>query len=192
MILVISKMKYPNKTKLEYNKNISYANRGMDLENMINLTNQYYLDTDRAVIYKKPTPIGINKVKYNPTVIIEKAYFKDHSTLDYNGIYRGKYIEFDVKETKNKTSFTLSNIKTHQIIHLKKIIDHGGICFLIIKMNDTVFLLPGEELIQFIEINERKSIPNSYFVTNAHLVKYSYNPVLNYLDIIDKIYKEVL
>lgn len=186
-------MKYPSKVKIQYDKTISYANRGMDLENLINLSNQYYLDTNRAIIYKKPTPIGISKVKYKPNPIIEKAYFKDHSTLDFNGIYHGKYIEFDAKETQNKTAFSLSNIKTHQINHLKKIIEHGGICFLIIKMVDEVFLLPGEELIEFIDTFERKSIPKSYLITNAHLIKYSYNPIINYLDIIDNIYiKEVL
>ncbi len=52
-------MFYPgNKTK-EYKKNINYANRGMDLEDMINQSNTYYLSENRAVIYKKPTPIKI-------------------------------------------------------------------------------------------------------------------------------------
>ena len=182
------KMKYPNKTKTIYSKSISYANRGMDLERLLDLSNQYYLDTNRAVIYKKPTPIGINKMKYSPSPVIENAFFKEHSTLDYNGIYKAKYIEFDAKETKSKTAFPLSNIKIHQIEHLKKIIEHGGICFLIIMMANEIYLLPWEKFIKFINENERKSIPINYFLNNGYLLKYTYNPVLNYLEIIDRIY----
>ena len=44
--------------------NKSHANRGMVLEDLINETNEYYLKKDIALIYKKPTPIGISKVKY--------------------------------------------------------------------------------------------------------------------------------
>ncbi len=181
-------MKYPDKKKVSYSKSISYANRGMDLERLIDSSNQYYLDINRAVIYKKPTPIGINKMKYNPSPVIESAFFKEHSTLDYNGIYRAKYIEFDAKESKSKTALPLSNIKLHQIEHLKKIIEHGGIGFLIVKLADDVYLLPGEKLIEFINENERKSIPISYFLSNGYLIKYTYNPIINYLDIIDDIY----
>ena len=185
-------MKYPNKVKEQYRKNITHSNRGMDLEKDINLSNLFYLDSNTAVIYKKPTPIGINKVKYSPNPVICSAYFKEASTLDYNGIYRGKYIEFDVKETKSKTSFPLSNIKTHQITHLKKIIHHQGICFLIIKINEELYFLPGEQLINFIEHEERQSIPISYLKSNGHLIKYGYNPIINYIKVIDEIYlKEV-
>lgn len=186
-------MEYPNKVKTKYKKNITYSNRGMDLEKDINLSNQYYLDINRAVIYKKPTPIGINKVDYGPNPKIKDAYFKEPSTLDYNGIYKGKYLEFDAKETKSKTSLSLSNIKTHQLNHLKKIIEHGGICFLLIKINEQIYLLPGEKLIEFLNNNERKSIPISYLITDGYLIKYSYNPIINYLNIIEDIYmKEVL
>ena len=43
-------------------KNLSYKNRGMFLENIINETNNYYLEKDRAIIYKKPTPIKVLNV----------------------------------------------------------------------------------------------------------------------------------
>ena len=182
------KMIYPNRINKTYHKQINYANRGMDLESIINKSNEYYLEIDRAVIYKKPTPIGIDKVEYTPNPIIKRAYFKEASTLDYNGIYRGKYIDFDAKKSKSKTSFPISNISTHQISHIKNILRHGGIVFLLIEMNDNVYYLPGENLIDYISNNTRKSIPYSYLESNAYLVKYGINPTLNYLDIIDKLY----
>ena len=36
--------------------------------------------------------------------MITKGFFRTPSTLDYNGIYRGRYIDYDAKETQNKTS----------------------------------------------------------------------------------------
>src|SRR5690554_7245855 len=126
-------MNYPNKKKAVKRKN-NYANLGMTLESDIDLTNQYYLTHQIAVIHKKPTPIQVVDVSYparNKAKIIE-AYYRTPSTTDYNGVYKGKYIDFDAKETNSKTSFPLSNIHEHQIIHLKDVHEHGGIAFLII------------------------------------------------------------
>ena len=39
-------------------KKTFHNNRGMNLENDINQANQYYIDTNQAFIYKKPTPLG--------------------------------------------------------------------------------------------------------------------------------------
>ena len=159
-------MHYPNHIKKEVTNtnelsrlNTSYSNRGMNLENEINISNEYYRNKDRALIFKKPTPIGVVDVSYaNHKKTIEKAYFKEQSTLDYNGLYRGKYIEFDAKETLNKSSFPLSNIHEHQTIQIRNVIKHGGIVFLIIKMNNINYLLTGEDYIAYIDNNDRKSI----------------------------------
>lgn len=182
-------MIYPNKIKKEYNKLVSYANRGMDLENLINQSNEYYLENDIAIIYKKPTPITISEVKYGSKErIITKAYFRTPSTLDYNGIYRGRYIDFDAKETKNKTSFPLANIHNHQLLHIKRIIEHGGISFLIIFMNDECFYLDGKDIINFLEHEKRKSIPYQYILEHGYIIERKIRPRLDYLKIIDQIY----
>ncbi len=183
-------MKYPNNIQKKLQPtSISYSNRGMDLEEELNLSNDYYIQNDYAYIYKKPTPIGVTNVSYNPHgKIIEKGYFKEQSTLDYNGLYRGKYIEFEAKVTQNKTSFPLSNIHEHQIKHLRNILRHGGIVFLIIKINQLVYLLKGDDFILFIDNNQRKSIPYSFFKKKGYLIKYGYQPTLDYLKIVDEIY----
>ena len=77
-------MIYPN-SKSTYKKKVSHANRGMNLETLINDANKYYLDNDIAIIYKKPTPIKLVKVDYKKGKI-EEAYFEKPSTTDYNGI----------------------------------------------------------------------------------------------------------
>ena len=182
-------MNYPGKIKKEYNKYTSYANRGMDLEELINQSNEYYLESDIAVIYKKPTPITISEVKYGQKErIITKAYFRTPSTLDYNGIYRGRYVDFDAKETLNKTSFPLQNIHEHQLVHIKRVINHGGITFLIIYMNGNFYYLDGNKIIDFIDNNKRKSIPFEYIETNGYIIEQKIKPRLDYLSILDKLY----
>ena len=93
----------------------------MSLEEDINVTNRYYLQIGKAVIHKKPTPIQIVKVDYpkRSAAVITEAYFQQASTTDYNGVYRGKYIDFEAKETRNKTSFPLNNFHAHQVQHMK-------------------------------------------------------------------------
>ena len=183
-------MKYP--TSITKSKKIvSYGNRGMSLENDINETNNFYLVNDIAVIYKKPTPITITKVDFasRKDAVIKEAYFKIPSTTDYNGIYKGKYIDFEAKETKTK-NFPLSNIHKHQIEHLKKIKQHGGISFLIVRFTtiNKTFYLKSETLIDFIENNSRKSIPLKFFEENGFIIGDKYNPRVDYLSIIDMLY----
>ena len=104
-------------------KKLSYSNRGKTLEDDLNETNQYYLAHGIAVIHKKPTPIQIVDVHYpkRSAAVIKEAYFKQASTTDYNGVYKGKYIDFEAKETKNCTSFPLKNFHDHQIEHMKHV-----------------------------------------------------------------------
>lgn len=182
-------MLYPNKIKKENKNTISYANRGMDLECLINEANKYYLDNDMAVIYKKPTPIKINKVSFSSgKPEVTKGLFNQKSTLDYVGLYKGKYLDFDAKKTLNKTSFPLDNIHQHQIEHIRRVLHHHGIAFLIIEINEQIYLLPGDSLIYFIDNEKRKSIPYEYIKKNGDLISYGYNPVIDYLKIIDNRY----
>ncbi len=173
-----------------YFKNNNYASRGMILESDLNETNKYYIDHDIALIYKKPTPIKVVKVEF-PQNIIKEAYFSEPSTLDYNGIYKGKYIEFDAKETTSKTSFPLSNIHKHQKEHLEKVINYGGIAFLIIRFTtlNKTYLLNGPDIINFIKENKRKSIPLSYIEKEGYFIEFKYSPRLDYIKIVDKILK---
>jgi len=182
-------MKYPNGLKKQDNHLINYANRGMDLESEINRTNQYYKETRRAYIYKKPTPIKITKVDYKQG-IIKEAFFESPSTTDYNGIYRGYYIDFEAKETVSKTSFPLKNIHPHQIEHMKNVEEEGGICFLIVRfktLNQT-FILKAKDLFLIVEEQKRKSIPLDYFLKKGYLIKDKYRPTVDYLEIIDQLY----
>jgi len=186
-------MKYPNGIKhVQLNNNhIKYDNRGMNLEKDLNNKNNFYIKNKKAYIYKKPTPIQITKVDYpsRNQAIIKEAYFKEPSTTDYNGIYKGKYIDFEAKETNNKTSFPLENIHKHQIKHIENIYFSGGICFLIVRFNklNITYLLMAKDFLNFINENQRKSIPINYFEEYGYKIEEKYNPRLDYLKIIDNI-----
>ena len=184
-------MKHPNGIRKINVNSTSYSNRGMGLEEDLNLSNEYYLIHDIAVIHKKPTPITISKVNYPSRLeaVIEKAFFKTPSTTDYNGIYKGKYIDFEAKETKN-TSFPLANIHIHQINHLERVMKHGGIAFIIVRFTkeNKTFLLKGDDLLNFIKEGKRKSIPKDYFLKKGFSIKEEYTPRVDYLKIIDYIY----
>lgn len=184
------KVKNDKSTKI----NTNYGNRGMTLENELNSSNDYYRLIDKAIIYKKPTPIKITNVDYpsRDKAVIKEAYFTVPSTTDYNGIYKGKYIDFEAKETKSTTNFTLRNIHPHQIEHLKSIEKHGGIAFIIVRftiLNET-YLMPINKLEIFLDNNDRKSIPIDYFRENCYLIKDNLKPTVDYLKIIDKLMEE--
>jgi len=185
-------MNYPSGVNKIFKPQKVYSNRGMSLEGDINYTNEYYLNNDVAVIYKKPTPITIVDVNYpsRKDAVITKAFFKTPSTTDYNGIYKGKYIDFEAKETTSLTSFPLSNIHNHQIEHLKKVQSHGGIAFIIIRFTKLSlnFLLTYENLDYFLNNNEKKSIPLNFIKEKGYQIKEKYNPRIDYLAIIDEIY----
>ncbi|MBW1605593.1 Holliday junction resolvase RecU [Lactobacillus sp. Sy-1] len=172
----------------------SYGDRGMTLEAELNKSNQYYLANDIAVIHKKPTPIQIVNVDYQKrtAAVIKEAYFSKASTTDYNGVYKGRYIDFDAKETKNTTAFPLSNFHEHQVEHMRKCNQLGGICFAIIKFvkTDEIFLFKATDLFQFWDAQfngGRKSIPKLKIQELGYNIKYRLQPLIPYLDAVDQI-----
>lgn len=181
---------YPSKKVTTTQHLKIYANRGMELEKAINLTNKYYLDNDIAVIHKKPTPIQIVKIDYSNGVKICDAYFKSPSTTDYNGIYKGKYLDFEAKETKCSTSFPLHNLGTHQLKHLESVLKQGAIAFLIIKFTtlNEIYFLDASHVIYYYNNESRKSIPYNYIKEKGYSIKENYYPQIDYLKIIDIYY----
>ncbi|MBD1381664.1 Holliday junction resolvase RecU [Metabacillus arenae] len=174
-------------------ENLTYSNRGMTLEDDLNETNLYYLEKGIAVIHKKPTPVQIVDVHYprRSAAVIKEAYFKQSSTTDYNGVYRGKYIDFEAKETKNKTSFPLQNFHDHQIEHMKNVLEQGGICFVIISAFHKVYFIEARILFTFWKRKEdggRKSMTIQELEENGHLISLGYQPRIDYIKVIDKLY----
>ena len=200
--MIFLKINYPNGQSFSTEKKekssqpkraINFANRGMTFEAEINQTNQYYLDWGIAVIHKKPTPVQIVKVDYpkRSAAVIKEAYFKEASTTDYNGIYQGRYIDFEAKETKNKTSFPLSNFHEHQIKHMSHCLNQKGIVFVLIcfSSNKTYYLVSASLIIDYWKNQEtggRKSIPLAAIKEHGYEINPGYAPRIPYLSILDQ------
>ena len=196
-------MNYPNGKKCSIrkyqnsvNRSQSFSNRGMTLEEDINATNQYYLTHDICVIHKKPTPVQIVKVDYpkRSAAVIKEAYFKQASTTDYNGLYRGHYLDFEAKETRNKTSFPLHNFHEHQIKHMKDIIKHDGIAFVIIrfKAHEKTYFLDATKLFPVWDRQYhtagRKSIPYQFIIDEGIEIPTHYPAIVDYIKVIDQLF----
>ncbi|MGG1631329.1 Holliday junction resolvase RecU [Rossellomorea sp. NRS-1567] len=185
----------PSKKAKAKPKQLSYSNRGMTLEEDINDTNQYYLTFHKAVIHKKPTPVQIVDVHYpsRSAAVIKEAYFKQPSTTDYNGVYNGRYIDFEVKETKNKTSFPLQNFHEHQIRHMENVHNQDGITFVLVRFSasEEVFLLPYQALRVYWDrmINGgRKSIKRQELEEKGVIIPLGLHPRVDYLKIVHQLY----
>ena len=147
----------------------SAGGRGMSLENDLNKTNEYYLQLDKAVIHKKPTPIQIVQV-------------------DYPKRSAAKITE--AKETRSKTSFPFSHIHLHQIEHLERVLRQGAIAFVIVRFiaYDETYYVDAAKMIRQYRLAERKSLPYSWFVQEGILIPYSLTPPVHYLRVIDELY----
>jgi recombination protein U len=198
------KFHYPNGKKYTESKSaakktkgkqVSYSNRGMTLEEDINDTNQYYLVHKSAVIHKKPTPVQIVDVHYpaRSAAVIKEAYFKQPSTTDYNGVYKGKYIDFEAKETKNRTSFPLQNFHEHQIHHMDSVHEQDGITFVLLRfsLSEEVYLLPFQSLKTYwdrMKNGGRKSIRKVEIEESGFRIPLGLHPRVDYLKIVHQLY----
>ena len=81
-----------------------------------------------------------------------EAYFRQASTTDYSGVYKGYYIDFEAKETRQKTSMPMKNFHAHQIEHMSQVISQDGICFVLLHFSTLkeTYLLPAKDLIAFL------------------------------------------
>lgn len=184
-----------NVAKKDSSNQVVYSNRGMSLEEDIDQTNTYYVELNKAIIHKKPTPVQIVRVHYpkRSAAVITEGYFKQASTTDYNGIYKGKHIDFEAKETKSKTSFPLTNVHEHQVHHMESILQHDGICFIIIRFStlDETYLLPAEDLLTYWQRHlngGRKSIRYEEIIKRGYLIPFGYQARVDYLRIVDDLY----
>ena len=169
---------------------VAPGNRGLDFEAEINQSNDYYVEKGLALITKRPTPIQTVKVDYAHGPKITEAFFQTQSTTDYNGVYKGHYVDFEAKECRSKTSFPLHNVPPQQIDHLKAVIRHGGIAFFLIRfaLLDATYFLPASYLIAFLESGKRQSIPVADIKTHGKKVPEGFRPRYDYLPLIDEVF----
>jgi recombination protein U len=173
---------------------MSQGNRGMAFESLINYTNKIYANKGIAVINKRPTPVKVLKLKGNRII---NGFYEEKSTVDYDGVYKGRAIYFEAKSTKVNTRFDLKNIHKHQIDYMLQTQRAGAICFFLIEFAGTRDVyLASFDFIHHAVVNAdrggRKSIPVEDFQYYAVGLVESKNGVpLDYLSLVDKLIEEV-
>ncbi|MGG1598501.1 Holliday junction resolvase RecU [Cohnella massiliensis] len=139
---------------------VSYANRGMALEQMIEYANSQYAAKGWAVIQKVATPFKV--VRRGKEIV--SAYPEEKSTVDFVGVSGSRALAFDAKSTMERTRFPLGNIEQHQMDFLKAWQDHGGISFFLIEFakHREIYVVPYSSMQDYwVKAREggRKSIP---------------------------------
>lgn len=123
--------------------------RGSTFEDMINRTNDKYLEEGLALIQKIPTPITPINIE-KETRHITLAYFDQKSTVDYIGAAQGIPVCFDAKESAADT-FSLENIHQHQVTFMENFEKQDGIAFFLINYSkkNLMYYLPFRDLMVF-------------------------------------------
>lgn len=124
-------------------KSTSHANRGKELEDIIDATNKRYKQLGIADVRKVPTPFKPIGRAGNLT----KGFFTSGEWVDYVGVSRDRILVFDAKQTKGK-SLPLANIHEHQLELLESWNSYGAKSFLIVGFTEEkrYFYLPYESL----------------------------------------------
>lgn len=191
---VTNTVQYPNRIHRQAASGPAdnYADRGSTLEDDLNASNLYYKERKTALIYKKPTPVQVVSVDYprRGRARITEAYYRTPSTTDYNGLYKGRYIDFEAKQTQNRTSFPKYLIQPHQVEHLIMVQDQGGIGFFIVRFTARrkTFLIDAMEMIEAYRNEDKKSIPYPWFEEHGILLEEGLYPRISYLKAVDERY----
>ena len=162
--------------------------RGSTLEDLLNRTNEKYLEHGLALIQKIPTPItpiNIDKASRHITL----AYFEQKSTVDYIGAVQGIPVCFDGKEC-NTDTFPLANIHEHQVAFMDAFEKQDGVAFILISFThrDEFYYLRFKELMKYWERSQeggRKSFRYEELDADYFLPKIS-GILVPYLNILQK------
>ena len=167
---------------------MSQANRGMALENLLNYTNEVYLQKGVAVVHKRPTPVKITQTKGTR---ILSGFLESKSTVDYCGVYSGRALEFEAKSTKESNRFPLDNIHEHQVQHMRLCARQGAVVFVVMEFSkhDETFYVPAKLILDawdHAQNGGRKSITYQDISTICYLIKPGRGVPLDYLRAVDE------
>lgn len=162
--------------------------RGSTLEDLINRTNEQYMEKGLALIQKVPTPITPIKIDKEHRHIT-LAYFEQKSTVDYIGAVQGIPVCFDAKEC-NTDTFSLQNIHEHQVQFMELFEKQGGISFLIIfyTHKNEIYYMPYDHMRKFwdrAKAGGRKSFRFEE-LDHSYLLHQNHGVLVPYLDALQK------
>ena len=159
--------------------------KGQKIEKLVNntiasynkLTNGYWFKS-----YPETVVQYYNKNKYY-------VRFAKKGNCDYYGIYQGKYITIEAKQTINKNKFALKNILDHQIDILDTIWKLQGYSFILFYFEATnqICLTAWPILKKLIDQETKKYLKIENIITNSYLIEKKGN----ILCLVENINKEI-
>ena len=166
-------------------KSRTHANRGMQLEKLIDATNKIYRTTGFADVKKVPTPVRItsnNGGRINGMVV-------KGDLVDFVGVCQGRAVIFDAKQTSTRTSFSLSNIAAHQYETLMSWWKQGAHTFILLyfsELGEHYMLHMGllQEYWENAQQGGRKSIEYSVISSQCELLQAEEGYPLHYLKVL--------
>lgn len=141
-----------------------------------------YRKEGKAYIIKIPSEVTIIR---KGAKIVNAVYRQKSDCLDFLGLMPdGKGIVFEAKTTKNKTSFPLSNIQEYQYQLADELLGYVKSVFYIVEFRELneIYLVHSNKIKEFINNNERKSIPISWFRQSENAILMEDLDILKYLN----------
>lgn len=175
-------------------KSKSHANRGKNLEKLIDITNDYYKKIHKVFICKVPTPFKVLGMTRDGK--LKKGHHERGEWVDYVGVTLGYGIAFDAKQTA-VDRFPLSNLHDHQYKFMEHYYELGHRSFILVEFtgHSEYYLLPFEVLKDYWEgyksVDKKKgdsSISYKAFGYDGIKVEKK-NGVLEYIEAIEKYYE---
>ena len=148
---------------------------------LIRVFNKYRKE-GKAYIIKIPGEVTIIR---KGAKIVNALHRQKSDCLDFLGLMPdGKGIVFEAKTTKNKTSFPLSNIQEYQYELADELLGYVQSVFYIIEFRELneIYLVHSNKIKEFINNNERKSIPVSWFREKENATLMEDLDILKYLN----------
>lgn len=162
---------------------------GQAFEQMIDYSNEVYKRLNMAVVHKRPTPV---KVTRSAGTKVLAGFFEKKSTVDYDGIYRGRRLDYEAKSIESLDRFDLKRVEDHQYTHLEQCYQHGSLTFVLIEFvkQRKVYLLPFETLKSYKE-QARRGGKKSIRIEDMDIHAYEVQPAgvpVDYLPVVKKIW----
>ena len=166
---------------------MSYANRGMVTEEIVEISCNQYEDRNLAVIRKVPTPVKVLSNKGGRVT----GFYEKKSTVDFEGTLKGgRSVAFDSKETKGK-SLSFDNIQHHQIDYMGKVDRLEGSAFILIYFSELgkYYRLDIKDVVGYMnepyETN-KKSFPIKFIEQYGVEIKSNHGLYLDFLEGIER------
>lgn len=126
------------------------------------------------------------------------GFYETKSTVDYDGVYKGRAIVFEAGSTENSTRFDLKNIAQHQLDYLEKAEKMGAIRFFLIEFSKdkSVFVAPLSVIQSYVGVShqpkDKKPIPRTDFDIYGYLAEQTKRAPIDYLQYVDEAVSPVM